>query len=97
MPNFFVVNVAFSPNGKWIAAASNSTKTGVKFRPDGALLVVGLGPDMIALWDVATGSEVRTFRSLLGSRSVKFSSDGQLLAGAGFSGPVLFYVGDLSW
>jgi WD40 repeat protein len=53
--------------------------TSVVFSPDGRLLASG--SDVIKLWEVATGSEVRTLTGHTRSvNSVAFSPDGRLLA-----------------
>jgi WD40 repeat protein len=56
----------------------------VAFSPDGRLLASGSADNTIKLWDVATGSEVRTLTGHTDDvNSVAFSPDGRLLA----SGP----------
>jgi WD40 repeat protein/Flp pilus assembly protein TadD len=53
----------------------------VDFSPDGTLLAVGTKDGIIKLWEVADGSEIRTFAGHSGQiKSVAFSPDGTLLA-----------------
>jgi WD40 repeat protein len=53
----------------------------VAFSPDGTILASGTGYDMVKLWDVATGRELRTFSDHSDDvTSVAFSPDGTMLA-----------------
>jgi parallel beta-helix repeat protein len=78
-----VISVAFSPDGKLLASGSCSQRDSV-----GINCIRG----EIKLWDVASGSEVRTLDEGRGTtwvNSVAFSPDGKLLA----SGSYNFYSG----
>ena len=56
----------------------------VAFSPDGQTLAGGTNEETIRLWDVNTGSEIRTLEGhTAGVYSVAFSPDGQTLAGGG--------------
>ena len=62
----FVTSVAFSPDGKWLAAGTGEVQ---EHRGE------------IILWDVASGKEIRTIRSQQkGALIVAFSPDGKRLA-----------------
>lgn len=64
--------VVQSGHGSWVFA--------VAFSPDGRLLASGSGDQTIKLWDVATGTELRSLRGHTYTvQSVAFSPDGKLL------------------
>ncbi len=71
--------VAFSPDGRTLATAGG-TGTGD----------ASVTPDIVKLWDVATGALVRTLPATCGfyADTVAFSPDGSLLATAGYAGAI---------
>jgi WD40 repeat protein len=73
----FAYSVAFSPDGKRVAASSgrfNSGETG-----------------SLTVWDAATGQELLTVRDRIDLNSVAFSPDGARIASAGQDGAVRVY------
>jgi WD40 repeat protein len=76
--DFRPAQVAFSPDGRWVAAAAD-----VKGRP----LRERLHEGKVVIWDVATGSVVKTMAG--GCDSLAFSPDGRrLVTGAPEGGAV---------
>src|SRR6516225_3118012 len=74
-PTGFWKSVAFSPDGKILAAAVGKEKERG-------------GPTVVRLWDVASGKNTATLEAGTGEMwSVAFSSDGKTLAVAGEGGP----------
>jgi WD40 repeat protein len=73
-------SIAFSPDGNTLAAAGAQSGGG-NSSPT---------PNIVKLWDVASGSLVRTIPASCGfySDSVSFSHNGTLLVTAGYVGPV---------
>jgi WD40 repeat protein len=66
----FVYDVAWSPDGLILAAVS---------------VGAGSDPGSIELWDVVTGSKLRSIDQIRIER-IAYSPDGQMLAGSGYSG-----------
>ena len=67
----------------------------IAFSPDGrTALSGGFGDDALMLWDLATGEELRTFKtSSYNALSVAFSPDGRTALSGGFAGD---YVSSLT-
>jgi WD40 repeat protein len=94
------VSQTFIATIRLITTLSQATPAGsgsVAFSPDGRLLASGSADNTIKLWEVASGSEVRT---LTGHTylvwSVAFSPDGRLLAsGSGDNTIKLWDISDL--
>ena len=60
----------------------------VGFSPDGRILASGSAPGMIVLWDARTFDRLATLQAGGGeTRCIRFSRDGELLAGAQHGGP----------
>ncbi|HEX4767590.1 MAG TPA: caspase family protein [Lichenihabitans sp.] len=60
----------------------------VAFSPDGRTALMG-GDGVLALWDVASGKEIRSFAGPTGNvRSMRFLGEGQTAASAGFDNVV---------
>jgi WD40 repeat protein len=69
--------------------SGNVSVYSVAFSPDGRLLASGDWDKTIKLWDVATGSLVRTLKGHTGGvNSVAFSPDGRLLASGSGDGTI---------
>jgi WD40 repeat protein len=74
-----ITDVAYSPDGKTIAVASGG--------------VTNFSEDVTTLWDIATGSQIKTFTGNFGG-NLSFSSDGKFLLGqtGGFGGGTIKYL-----
>jgi nitrous oxidase accessory protein NosD len=71
--SIFLTSVSLTGHTDWV--------TSVAFSPDGRLLASGSDDDTIKLWEVASGSLVRTLSGHTSDvNSVAFSPDGRLLA-----------------
>jgi WD40 repeat protein len=75
--------LTFSTDGRTLAAAIGASKAG-KTGPVGVEAVTGL----IKLFDVVTGKEMKTLVSGTVPRSLRYSPNGKLLAGAGMDATV---------
>jgi WD40 repeat protein len=64
----------------------------VTFSPDGRTLASGANDGVVILWDGETGERVVTLRSGTGQvRTLSFSRDGELLAGAAYLKPTVVW------
>jgi WD40 repeat protein len=76
-----------------VQAGHSSPVNAFSFSPDGRLLASGSGKtwsfvevSVVKLWDVASGTELRTFRHIEPVVEVSFSADGRRLAAKGSNG-----------
>ena len=82
--------------GKEIKTLSGSVHTGsvssVKFSHNGKYLISGCGDNLIKLWDVAGGKEIKTFSGHVGwVNSVSFSPDDKYIISGSFDGTTRYW------
>ena len=68
-------NVAFSPDGRWLATNSDPESTDVEVGKNAPL-----DETAIEIWDATTGRLIRTIRDPIGATSLAISHDGNRLA-----------------
>jgi WD40 repeat protein len=75
---------------KQVLGMSRTPKLTLAWSPDGKVLAVASGDNVVRLWDMATGQPHRRVLRHKGPRAIAFSPDGRMLATAGEDGTRLW-------